>query len=82
MRRRRYWSREWHAGRLGVYAHSHSLNLPRVHVGYEEGGEYLAFDYGTDGSDPVLHLSLDLAGTRVGKAIGDVAWWWIRRRRG
>ena len=87
MRRYRSLERRW--GRVSLYAHSHAVNLPRISVGSDQDAEWISLSYGTWASDPVVEVSLDLAGTRVGKVMGETVWWverrwrrWRERRRG
>lgn len=61
-------------GRVSVQVSPWALNLPRLYVGAEEGGEYLAFDWGNGNSDPVFHVELSLAGTRAGRVLGWAYW--------
>lgn len=72
MRRYRSWSRRF--GRLGLYAHSHSMVWPRVSFGIEGGYEYVAFTFGTFGGDPVVGAELDLRGTPAGRLISTTYW--------
>jgi len=57
-----------------------NMNLPRISVCYDEGCEFIDFSYGNDGCDAVFGVCLDLSGTRAGRVVGSVGWWWYRKR--
>lgn len=94
------WHREWDwgkrrisegkpstVGRWSASVDLSGMNRPRVVVGGEgEDWAYIAVGYGSPGADPVLHLEVDLEGTRLGRRVAWLCWrkrqveWWLRHR--
>ena len=75
---RRYRVLEARRGRWSFAVYPSSLNLPRISVGPEEDGEYLAFTYGNGSSDPVVMVEITLIGTRLGRLLRNL-YWTVRR---
>lgn len=80
--RYRHWARTF--GRVHLEASPWAFNRPIFGFYAEQEHVSVSLSYGNNNSDPVLYASLDLSGTRIGRALSEVYWqtvWWQDRRR-
>jgi hypothetical protein len=57
-----------------------NMNIPQISIGYDQGCEFIGLSYGNEGCDAVIGISVDLAGTWLGKVVCETGWWIYRHR--